>query len=81
MPVPGVVKAGQEVEIKLDMQAPSLPGKYCAFFRFVYADNQRFGQKVWCDILAEEDPQVFEQIAKNIQLSEPKQMEISQPDF
>lgn len=30
-----------------------LPGKYCAFFRFVYGDNLRFGQKVWCDILVQ----------------------------
>ena len=36
------------------MVAPQLAGKYCAFFRFVHGDNQRFGQKVWCDILVEE---------------------------
>jgi len=36
------------------MVAPTLPGKYCAFFRFVHGENQRFGQKVWCDLLVED---------------------------
>jgi len=38
------------------MISPNLPGKYCAFFRFVHGDNHRFGQKVWCDVLVEESP-------------------------
>jgi hypothetical protein len=54
--IPGV-RAGDEVTVSVQMMAPALPGKYCAFFRFVYGDNQRFGQKVWCDILVEEAQQ------------------------
>jgi hypothetical protein len=53
--VAGPVRPGQEIDIDLEIIAPVLPGKYCAFFRFAYADNQRFGQKVWCDILVEEE--------------------------
>jgi len=41
------------------MVAPELPGKYCAFFRFVHNDKDRFGQKVWCDILVEESAEEF----------------------
>lgn len=48
------MKVGDEVQIQLELVAPILPGKYCAFFRFVHGDNQRFGQKVWCDVLVEE---------------------------
>jgi len=60
--VQGPVMPGQEVEVALDITAPALPGKYCAFFRFVHGDNLRFGQKVWCDILVEEaEVPVFEQ--------------------
>jgi hypothetical protein len=51
------VKPGEEVTISLELVAPELPGKYCAFFRFVHGDNQRFGQKVWCDLLVEEQKQ------------------------
>jgi hypothetical protein len=47
----------------MEMTAPNLPGKYCAYFRFVHGDNLRFGQKVWCDVLAEEAPEVFEKLA------------------
>jgi hypothetical protein len=53
--VPHIVKPNEEVTIQLEMQAPNLPGKYCTFFRFVYGDNHRFGQKVWCDILVKQD--------------------------
>ncbi len=49
--VNGPVKPGMEITITLELVAPKLPGKYCAFFRFAYGDNHRFGQKVWCDIL------------------------------
>jgi hypothetical protein len=66
VPLKAAVKVGEEVDIELPLRSPSLPGKYCAFFRFVHGDNQRFGQKVWCDILVEEEPQVFEQIANEM---------------
>ena len=39
----GPVKPGTEITIKMQMMAPKLPGKYCAFFRFAYGDNHRFG--------------------------------------
>lgn len=45
------VKPSQEIDVKIDMQAPLIPGNYIAFFRFVHGDNNRFGQKVWCDIM------------------------------
>jgi hypothetical protein len=48
------VNPGEEVDVSMDLTAPELPGKYCAFFRFVHGDNQRFGQKVWCDILVQQ---------------------------
>jgi len=33
------VKPGEEITISLELVAPELPGKYCAFFRFVCGDN------------------------------------------
>ncbi len=60
--VQGPVNVNDEVTIQIPMIAPQLAGKYCAFFRFVHGDNQRFGQKVWCDILVE-DEVVVEAIA------------------
>jgi len=42
-PILGTVNPGNEIDISVRMQAPQLPGKYCAFFRFVYGDSQRFG--------------------------------------
>jgi len=57
--VKGPVKPGQEVDVWLEMKAPILPGRYCAYFRFQHGENQRFGQKVWADILV--DPEMQEQ--------------------
>ena len=39
----------------MELQAPRDTGKYCAFFRFVHGENHRFGQKVWCDILVQQE--------------------------
>lgn len=55
--ISGQVKPDQEIDVSLTLKSPLLPGKYCAFFRFIYGDNQRFGQKVWCDILVEQKPE------------------------
>jgi hypothetical protein len=60
-----LVKSGDEITISLPLVAPELPGKYCAFFRFVHGDNLRFGQKVWCDILVEA-PEVIPEIIPEI---------------
>jgi len=65
-PVSGPIKPNQEVEVSLTLKSPLLPGKYCAFFRFIYGDNQRFGQKVWCDILVEEKPAQDLKASENI---------------
>ena len=58
-----LVKPGQEIEVSVDMEAPKIAGNYISFFRFVHGDNNRFGQKVWCDILVKaapvQAPQVF----------------------
>jgi hypothetical protein len=48
----------------MELTAPLIPGKYCAFFRFVHGNSERFGQKTWADILVE-DTHVVE-IAKII---------------
>ena len=47
----GPIQPNQEVDVTIDMVAPKQPGNYIAFFRFVHGDNNRFGQKVWCDIM------------------------------
>jgi hypothetical protein len=52
------VNPGEEVDVSMELTTPELPGKYCAFFRFVHGDNQRFGQKVWCDILVQQPEKV-----------------------
>lgn len=75
-PVPGPVKPNQEIEISLTMKAPEKDcGKYCAFFRFVYGDNLRFGQKVWCDILVENAKEDSMKESIRIFEIEPKQEE------
>jgi hypothetical protein len=33
------VKPGEEIDVQMELIAPQLAGKYCAFFRFVHGDN------------------------------------------
>lgn len=51
-----VVKPGEEIDVSVEMEAPKIAGNYISFFRFVHGDNNRFGQKVWCDILVKAAP-------------------------
>jgi len=41
---------GQEVDIAVDMTAPSKPGRYVGYWRLAHPDGSRFGQRVWVDI-------------------------------
>jgi len=63
----GPVVPGQEIDITMELIAPKLAGKYCSFFRFVHGNNDRFGQKVWCDILVKE-PEVEQPIFAQAQV-------------
>ena len=46
------VKPGDSYEVTVAFKAPKVPGTYCSFYRFAYADRKKqFGAKVWCDII------------------------------
>jgi len=47
------VEAGAEVDIAVDMCAPSKPGRYIGYWRLNTTDGTRFGQRVWVDITVE----------------------------
>ena len=59
------------------MKAPFLPGRYCAYFRFAQSDSQRFGQKVWADILV--DPEVDQQVFEPLKQSSEYQRQENSP--
>jgi next-to-BRCA1 protein 1 len=44
------VEPGAEVDIAVDMTAPSKPGRYVGYWRLAAPDGTRFGQRVWVDI-------------------------------
>jgi len=49
VPVPAV-PSGEEIDIAVDMIAPSKPGRYVGYYRLHHPDGTRFGQRVWVDI-------------------------------
>jgi next-to-BRCA1 protein 1 len=55
MPITSVVQPEGEYTWTLRGKAPEKEGRYSAYFRMVTGNNQRFGHKVWVDILVEED--------------------------
>jgi len=67
-----VVEPGVEVDIAVDMTAPTLPGRYVGYYRLLTPDGTRFGQRVWVDIVVA--PQ--EEKSKE---ETPKQMEVETP--
>jgi len=45
------VEPAQEVDIAIDMIAPTKPGRYVGYWRLAAPDGTRFGQRVWVDII------------------------------
>lgn len=72
-----IVLPGQEIDVTVNMTAPTAPGNYISFFRFVYGDNNRFGQKVWCDILVTPAPAESLNVASEEKHYEKSSLEVS----
>jgi len=53
VPVAGegvVIAPGQEVEISVNLVAPSEPGRYASYYKLVTPEGYRFGQRLWVSI-------------------------------
>lgn len=53
-----MVEPGEYLDVEMVFTAPSKPGKYTSFYRFC-GDDQKFGQKVWCDIRVVEEDEIL----------------------
>ena len=87
VPVPSI-KPGDEVDISVQMKAPSRPGRYTSFWR-LSSDSNRFGHRVWTDILVtdsseqppvEQPQQVKIEQPQQVKIEQPQQVKIEQPD-
>ncbi|GJJ78084.1 next to BRCA1 gene 1 protein [Entomortierella parvispora] len=45
---------GGYVCLTLDLVAPKVPGRYISYWRLVAPNGERFGHRVWCDIMIED---------------------------
>ncbi|KAF9152481.1 hypothetical protein BG015_005205 [Linnemannia schmuckeri] len=45
---------GEYVCISATLKAPSIPGRYISYWRLVSPAGERFGHRVWCDILVQD---------------------------
>eukprot|EP01118_Nematostelium_gracile_P009690 TRINITY_DN3272_c0_g2_i1.p1 TRINITY_DN3272_c0_g2~~TRINITY_DN3272_c0_g2_i1.p1 ORF type:complete len:553 (-),score=140.54 TRINITY_DN3272_c0_g2_i1:92-1750(-) len=52
--VPALVPENS-VEVSVSMTAPKLPGRYVGYWRLSTPDGTRFGQRIWVDIVVEEN--------------------------
>lgn len=51
------VAPGEEIDLKVDMVAPSVPGRYVSFWRLCTPEGYRFGHRIWVDIIVREQSQ------------------------
>merc|ERR1719230_1307635 len=52
----GPIQPGQEVDILLDLQAPTNPGRHVTYWRLCGEDNLRFGDRFWVDMTVQDLP-------------------------
>jgi len=62
IPVP-VAAPGSEVDISVDMVAPTKSGRYVSYWRLCNSDGSRFGQRVWLDIYVQDAQQDAPELA------------------
>lgn len=61
---------GEDLEIAVEMVAPTKPGRYVSYWRLTQPDGTRFGQRIWVDIIVSEETQAPSQPISNSE-SEP----------
>ncbi|KAG0052533.1 hypothetical protein BGZ83_002463 [Gryganskiella cystojenkinii] len=47
-------EVGGDVCVVLDLETPKVPGRYISYWRLVAPNGERFGHRVWCDIMIED---------------------------
>jgi next-to-BRCA1 protein 1 len=78
------IEPGAEVDIAIDMTAPSKPGRYVSYWRLVTADGSRFGQRVWTDVVVsleekEKPATAATPVSMDVEPTPPKTVETAKP--
>ncbi|KAI9283010.1 hypothetical protein BC943DRAFT_328101 [Umbelopsis sp. AD052] len=63
-----VTKPGKNAYVTADLQAPAKPGRYVSYFRLITPTGTRFGHRVWCDILVENEEQQGSSTASSVMI-------------
>lgn len=74
--VVGAVQPNEEVDISMEMTAPSRPGRYIGYYRLTEADGSRFGQRVWVDVTVTPEEVEQTQVAED-----PAEEEVSEEEI
>jgi len=75
------VQPGSEIDIALDLTAPQAPGRYVSYFRLIGPDGQRFGQKIWVDLIVEAPEAKKEEVKKEeVKKEEVKKEEVKKEE-
>jgi hypothetical protein len=52
--IPSAVEAGDEVDLVVDMTAPTEPGRYVNYWLLIQPNGRPFGDKLWADVVVSE---------------------------
>jgi len=70
------VEPNVEVEVAVDMVAPSKPGRYVTYWRLTSPDGVRFGQRVWVDITVSSEEKLEEKLTEKSNEERLSKMEV-----
>jgi len=77
--VPEVVSPDSEVDISVEMVAPSKSGRYVSYWRLTQPDGTRFGQRIWVDIVVSQDAMQVDAAKLAPQAEAPKLVPVNTP--
>ena len=63
------ISNGKEIDIAVELTAPSQSGRYVGFWKLSDSDGCRFGQRVWVDIFVQPENQENQSIPENIDIN------------
>eukprot|EP01034_Spumella_vulgaris_P025417 gene25417-31875_t len=69
LPVDIALPANGETELSIELTAPQMEGRYVSYFTMVTKENQKFGHRLWVDILvvrAKDEDCIYSGVANHI---------------
>lgn len=73
--------AGEEAEISVQLHAPECCGRFVSYFKAQTAEQQSFGQRLWCNVVVADEGEDWHVVAESIDMANVPDIQAAKVDI